>query len=292
MINRQWVLARRPIGRGVEQDDFRLVETPVPALRDGEFLIRTRYLGVAPVMRSYMLNTAKFERPLAIGDVMLGRGVGEVVDSRHPEYRVGDIVHGKLGWQDYCISDGSPDELMFKMRERGVPISTALGVLGITGFSAYLGLVDIGGVRSGDRVLVSGAAGGVGSCVGQIARNLGAHPVGIVGGAVKCALLTERLGYESAVDYRAPDFERSLAAACPDGIDVFFDNVGGAILDAGLAHLRRHARVVLCGAISQYIDGELQPYPLRNGYAIFRQVARMQAFFIYELASEFARAEA
>ncbi|MBU6376934.1 MAG: NADP-dependent oxidoreductase [Gammaproteobacteria bacterium] len=290
-LNRQWLLAARPVG-SVRASDFRLVETPLRPLADGEFRIEVLYLGVAAVMRGYMLNTEKFERPLQVGDVMHGRGVGRIVESRNPLWRVGEIVHGKMGWQQYAIADGSPYFLMYKVRQRLVPVSTALGVLGLTGFTAYLGLVDIGALRAGDRVLVSGAAGGVGSSVGQIARNLGADPVGIAGSPEKCALLSARLGYRAAIDYRREAVEQRIGELLPEGIDVFFDNVGGEILDAGLAHLRRHARVVLCGAISQYIDGVERPYALRNGFAIFKKMARMEAFFIYELGEHFARAEA
>jgi NADPH-dependent curcumin reductase len=290
-INRQWVLAARPQA-AVRETDFRLVESPLRPLAAGEFRIQALYLGVAAVMRGYMLNTEKFERPLAIGDVMHGRGVGRVVESRHPQYAVGDVVHGKLGWQDYAIADGSGYFLMYKVRQTVAPVSTALGVLGLTGFTAYLGLVDVGALRAGDTVLVSGAAGGVGSNVGQIARNLGASAVGIAGSADKCRLLTEALGYRAAIDYRREDVGRRIAELCPDGVDVFFDNVGGEILDAGLAHLRRHARVVLCGAISQYVDGAERPRPLANAFAIFKKVARMEAFFIYEMADHFERAEA
>jgi NADPH-dependent curcumin reductase CurA len=289
--NRQWVLAARPQG-AVREGDFRLVESPLAPLEPGQFRIRTLYLGVAAVMRGYMLNTEKFERPLAIGDVMHGRGVGRIVESRHPDYAVGEIVHGKLGWQEYAVADGSPYYLMYKVRQRVAPPSTALGVLGLTGFTSYLGLVDVGALRAGDTVLVSGAAGGVGSNVGQIARNLGASAVGIAGSAEKCRLLTERLGYRAAIDYRTEDVGRRIGELCPDGIDVFFDNVGGTILDAGLAHLRRHARVVLCGAISQYVDGVERPHALQNAFAIFKKMARMEAFFIYEMAEHFPRAEA
>ena len=289
--NRQWVLAARPVG-AVRESDFRLIETPLQALEEGQFRIEVLYLGVAAVMRGYMLNTEKFERPLELGDVMHGRGVGRIVESRHPAWRVGEIVHGKLGWQHYAIADGSPYYLMYKVHQRVAPISTSLGVLGLTGFTAYLGLVDVGGVKAGDRVLVSGAAGGVGSSVGQIARNLGADAVGIAGSADKCVLLTHRLGYSAAINYRNESVERRIGELLPEGVDVFFDNVGGEILDAGLAHLRRHARVVLCGAISQYVDGIERPYALRNAFAIFKKMARMEAFFIYEMSAHFERAEA
>ncbi|MFZ9994953.1 MAG: NADP-dependent oxidoreductase [Steroidobacteraceae bacterium] len=288
--NRQWVLAARPQG-AVKVSDFRLTESPLRALDPGEFRIQVLYLGVAAVMRGYMLNTEKFERPLELGDVMHGRGVGRIVESRNPEWSVGEIVHGKMGWQDFAIADGSPYFLMFKVRQRQVPLSTALGVLGLTGFSAYLGLVHVGALRAGDQVLVSGAAGGVGSLVGQIAHNLGAQAVGIAGGPEKCRFLQIKLGYRAAIDYRNEDLQPRLAELMPEGIDVFFDNVGGAILDTALLHINRHARIVLCGAISQYIEGELKPYPLTNAYQIFKKMARMEAFFIYELSAHFAEAE-
>ena len=289
-MNTQWVLAARPVG-AVKESDFRLIESPLRALAEGEFLIEVLYLGVAAVMRGYMLNTEKFERPLELGDVMHGRGVGRIVESRNPDWRVGEIVHGKMGWQRYAIADGSPYYLMFKVRQRVVPVSTALGVLGLTGFTSYLGLVDIGAVKAGDQVLVSGAAGGVGSNVGQIARKLGAEAVGIAGSAQKCALLTSSLGYRAAIDYKSENIEQRIGELFPTGLDVFFDNVGGETLDAGLAHLRRHARVVLCGAISQYIDGVERPYALKNAFAIFKKMARMEAFFIYEMSERFERAE-
>jgi NADPH-dependent curcumin reductase CurA len=290
-MNTQWVLAARPVG-AVKEGDFRLIESPLRPLAEGEFRIEVLYLGVAAVMRGYMLNTEKFERPLDLGDVMHGRGVGRIVESRNPDWRIGEIVHGKMGWQRYAIADGSPYYFMFKVRQRVVPVSTALGVLGLTGFTSYLGLVDVGAVNAGDQVLVSGAAGGVGSNVGQIAQNLGAEAVGIAGSAQKCALLTSALGYRAAIDYKSENVEQRISELFPTGLDVFFDNVGGETLDAGLAHLRRHARVVLCGAISQYIDGVERPYALKNAFALFKKMARMEAFFIYEMGERFERAEA
>jgi NADPH-dependent curcumin reductase CurA len=289
--NRQWILAARPEGH-VRRTDFALVERPMPELEPGQFLIQTLYLGVAAVMRGYMLNTEKFERPLAIGDVMHGRGVGRIVASRNPDWPVGEIVHGKLGWREYAVADGSPYYLMYRVRQRVAPVSTALGVLGLTGFSAYLGLVDIGAVKANDTVLVSGAAGGVGSSVGQIARNLGARAVGLAGTADKCRLLTERLGYATAINYRSEDLAQRIAELCPEGIDVVFDNVGGEVLDTALLHIRRHARIVLCGAISQYVDGVERPRPLANAFQVFKKMARMEAFFVYEMAEHFPRAEA
>jgi NADPH-dependent curcumin reductase CurA len=290
-VNRQWVLAERPVGRAVRESDFRLVESPIPVPGRGEFLVRTMYLSVAPVMRMYMLDGAGIEKPLGIGEVMRGRGVGEVIASNHPGYDVGDHVQGKLGWQEYSVSDGSPYYMMYKVRQRLVPLSTAVGVLGMTGFTSYLGLVDIGQPKRGETVLVSGAAGGVGSNVGWIARNLGCRVVGIAGSAQKCWSLTEHLGYDAAINYRTEDVPSRIRELCPKGVDVFFDNVGGEILDHALGALNRYGRVVCCGRIAEYLKSEDERYRQRNWWMIGKQRATMRGFFIYDLAEHFPRAE-
>jgi len=291
--NRQWVLAARPVGREVRESDFELVARPMPDLGEGQFLVRTLYLSVAPVMRQYMLDGAGFEKPLDLGEVMRGRGVGVVVASRNAAHPVGEIVQGKLGWQEYALADGSPYYMMYRIVQRSAPLSAGIGVLGITGFTSYLGLVDIGGVREGDVVLVSGAAGGVGSSVAQIARQLGARTVvGIAGTAEKCRLLVDELGYDAAIDYRTEDLPQRLARLLPDGFDVMFDNVGGETLDAALLHLRVGARVVLCGRISEYLGHEERPYALRNYQQVHRRYASLRAFFIYHMEAQFPRAEA
>ncbi len=286
--NRQWQLAARPEG-AVKDSDFKLIEAALSEPRDGEFLIRTLYLSLAPVMRQYMIDGAGIERRLEIGDVMHGRGVGQVVASRHPDFAVGDIVHGKLGWQDYAVADGGLDQLMFKVCATDLPASTALGVLGITGFSAYVGLLDLGKPKQGQTVLVSGAAGGVGSIAGQLAKIAGCRVVGLAGTPEKCALLTGRLGYDAAINYKSADLSAAISAAAPDGIDLFFDNVGGPVLDAALDHINRYARIVSCGRISQYISGN--SYRLANWWRIGKQRARMQGFFIYDYQHRFAEAE-
>jgi len=289
--NRQWVLAGRPVDRAVRESDFRLVESPVPMPGRGEFLVRTLYLSVAPVMRQYMIDGAGIEPPLAIGDVMRGRGVGQVVASNHPDYAPGDFVQGKLGWQEYSVSDGSPYYMMYKIRQRLVPLSTAVGALGITGFTSYLGLVDLGQPKKGETVLVSGAAGGVGSNVGWIARNLGCRVVGIAGTSAKCWTLTERLGYDAAINYRTDDVPARIRELCPGGVDVFFDNVGGEILDHALGALNRYGRVVCCGRIAEYLKPPDEAYRLRNWHMVGRQRATMRGFFIYDFAEHFPRAE-
>jgi NADPH-dependent curcumin reductase CurA len=290
-VNRRWVLAARPVDRAPRESDFRLEEAAVPVPGPGQLLVRTRYLSVAPVMRQYMIDGAGIEEPLAIGEVMRGRGAGEVVASNHPDWSPGDFVQAKLGWQEWSVIDDSPRFMAYRIRQRGLPLSTALGVLGLTGFTAYLGLVDLGTPRPGETVLVSGAAGGVGSNVGWIARNLGCRAVGIAGTADKCRVLTERLGYHAAIDYRRDDVPARLRELCPDGVDVFFDNVGGELLDHALEALNPYGRVVCCGRIAEYLKPAGETYRLRNWHVIGRRNATMRGFFIYDLAEHFPRAE-
>jgi len=277
----------------VKASDFELHEASIPEPGAGEFLIKTMYLSVAPVMRMYMLDGAAFEKPLALGDVMRGRGVGRVIASNNADYAVGDIVHGKLGWQEYSVADGSPYYMMYKVHQRIAPFSTAIGVLGVTGFTSYLGLVDIGKAQAGDRVLVTGAAGGVGSSVGQIARNLGCSPVvGLAGSDEKCHLLTDSLGYDAAINYKTDDIDARIRELMPGGIDIIFDNVAGALLDCALQHINRHARVVGCGRISEYLKGPNERHAMRHFHMLGERCASFQGFFIYELEAEFPRAEA
>ena len=285
---RQWVLARRPEGP-LEAGNFRLVEAPIPALRDGEFLLRTLYLSLAPVMRQYMIDGAGIEAPLEPGHVIHGRGVGQVIASRNTVYPVGTTVQGKIGWQDYAVSDGGPDKLMFPVTAGDLPLSTALGVLGITGFSAYVGMFDIGRPKPGETVVVTGAAGGVGSIAGQLARIAGCRVVGIAGSDEKCAMLTEELGFDAAINYRSETLAEQLAAASPAGIDVLFDNVGGPLLDLALTRINRYARIVSCGRFSQYVEGP--NHALANWWMIGEHSARFQGFFVYDYADRFAEAE-
>jgi NADPH-dependent curcumin reductase len=292
-VNRQWRLAARPEDRAVRPSDFTLVDGPVPQPGPGEVLVRSRFLSVAPVMRLYMLNAVTFEPPLAIGDVMRGRGVGEVLVSNHPDFAPGDIVQGKLGWQEFAVISGEASALSFKVSQRVAPIETALGVLGMTGWTAWVGFKRIGALKPGETVLISGAAGGVGSIAGPVAKAMGAGFVaGLAGTDEKCALLTQELGYDAAINYRSDDVPARLAALFPNGLDVFFDNVGGPLLDAALARLNRYARIILCGRISQYLLGAGEAYALRNWGEVGRNRAKMEAFFIYDYAADFAEAEA
>jgi NADPH-dependent curcumin reductase CurA len=288
-VNRQWLLAARPQGM-VRDTDFRWHQTDVAPLRAGEFLVKSIYLSLAPVMRMYMLTTAAGEPPVELGAVMRGRGVGQIVDSRHAEWPVGAIVHGPLGWQDFATLKGDAPKLTFQVTQRIAPVSTALGVLGITGFTAYVGLIDLCTPQTGDVVVVSGASGGVGSNVGQLAKIFGCTTIAITGGGDKVALATSRLGYDFAVDYAAGDVEGQLDRCCPQGVDVYFDNVGGPTLNSLLGRLRQYGRVALCGRISEYVTGASPDY---SGFANFvRRRARIQGFFIYDYVGRFAHAEA
>ena len=289
---RAWTLAARPEGRAVRPDDFRLVEEPVPALGDGEFLVETAFLSVAPVMRNYMLDGAGIEAPLPLGATMRGRGVGRVVESRDAAFPVGAVVQGSLGWQTHAVLDGSAGDRATVVREfPGVPLSAALGALGMTGLTAWVGLREVAGLAEGETVFVSAATGGVGSVAVALAKRMGARVFGTCSTDEKAALLTDHLGADGAVNYRQRDVEAELGRLCPDGIDVMFDNVGGAVLDAGLAHLRRYGRVALCGRISQYLVPEAEQYRLRNWHRVGRARGRMEGFFVYDYADQLADAQ-
>ncbi len=283
-VNAQWRIAARPDGN-VKPGDFEYTETPVPDINDGEFLLRTLYLGVRPVMRMYMQGIpAAGEHPLAIGDVIHGRGVAQVVKSNHPDYQQGDIVHGQLGWQTWKASQGTPAERFIKMPNTGLPYIYGAGLTGMNGFSAYCGLMECGKPRAGDTLVVSAAAGGVGSTVLQIGRILGCRVIGIAGGKSKCALI-KNLGCDAAIDYKSEDVATRLRELCPDGIDVYFDNVGGPTLSTVLDNLAMHARIVLCGSISEYMSDT--PFGLQN-YTRLRSVnGSMNGFFVYNFAHLF-----
>ena len=287
-----WALAARPHGRAVRPSDFALVEQPVPDLARGEFLVETAYLSVAPVMRNYMLDGAGIEAPMALGDTMRGRGVGRVVASRHEGFPEGTAVQGALGWQTHAVLSGTPRERVAPVPEfAGVPLSAALGALGMTGLTAWVGLYDVGALREGEAVFVSAATGGVGSLVVPLAKRRGCTVVGTCSTPEKAALLTGTLGADAAVLYRDQDVEAALAHVCPGGVDVVFDNVGGAVLDAALPHLRRYGRVVVCGRISQYLVAPEDAYRLRNWPRIGQSRARMEGFFVYDHADRLPQAQ-
>ena len=245
--NQQVRLKSRPAGIP-QAENFEIVETPLPEPAEGEVLVRNLYLSVEPAMRGWVSAVANYAEPVALGAVMRSLCTGRVVASRAAGYQAGDIVTGWLGWQSYaCVR---PQAIQRKLLPSALPISTSLGVLGLNGLTAYFGLLDIGRPKAGQTVVVSTAAGSVGSCVGQIAKIKGCRTVGIAGGTTKTALCTEVFGYDVAIDYKAGDLDQALSAACPDGVDIYFDNTAGPISDAVLKHLAVGARIILCGTAS------------------------------------------
>ena len=247
-INRQVRLKARP--NGIPQPDhFEIVDTKLPEIADNQVLVRNEYLSVEPAMRGWVAATANYSTPVGIGEVMRAFSAGTVVASRHPNYHEGDAVMGMLGWQEYAISDGKA--ITRKVKENDLPLSLSLGVLGLNGLTAYFGLLDLGQPRPGDTVVVSTAAGAVGSAVGQIAKLTGCRTVGLTGGPVKCKLCRDDFGYDEVIDYKSgAGLADALARACPRGVDVYFDNTAGAISDAVLPQLAVGARVVICGTAS------------------------------------------
>lgn len=247
-LNHSLVLASRPDGSPTPAN-FRMEETPIPLPREGEVLLRVRYLSLDPYMRGRMSAARSYAAPVEVGAVMEGGTVAEVVVSRNPDYREGDVVLSHSGWQEYALSDGAD---LRKLDPDEAPVTTSLGVLGMPGFTAYSGLLTIGQPKPGETVVVAAASGAVGSVVGQIARIKGARAVGIAGGADKCAFVREELGFDAAIDHRAPDFAARLAEACPNGVDVYFENVGGKVWDGVFPLLNTFARIPVCGLIAQY----------------------------------------
>ncbi len=246
--NHQFRLAARPVG-AVKDSNWNRTEEPVRAPLDGEVVIQNLYLSLDPAMRGWMNDAKSYIPPVGIGEVMRALGVGRVTASNHPKFAVGEHVTGLLGVQEYAYSDGKG---LTKVDPKLAPLPTYLGTLGMPGMTAYFGLLEAGKPQAGDTVVVSGAAGAVGSVVGQVAKIKGCRVVGIAGGADKCRYLVEELGFDAAIDYKAENVAEALKTHCPNGVNVYFDNVGGDILDAVLTRIARGARIVICGAISQY----------------------------------------
>jgi len=281
-INRQFQLAKRPVGAAT-RDTFAYVETPLGEPGPGQILVKNQYLSLDPAMRGWMNDAKSYIAPVAIGDVMRALGVGQVIASQHPDYQVGDEVNGALGVQDYFL--GEPKGF-YKVDSRRAPLPLYLSALGMTGMTAYFGFLDVGQPQAGDTVVVSGAAGAVGSVVGQIAKIKGCRVVGIAGGADKCRYLVEELGFDGAIDYKAEDVNVGLKRECPKGVNVFFDNVGGDILDAVLARLAPKARVVICGAISQYNNKEAVRGPA-NYLSLLVNRARMEGMVVMDYVARY-----
>ncbi len=287
--NPQWVLAKRPHGM-INPSNWKWQEVPVPALAEGEALVQVLYLSCDPAMRGWMEDRPSYIPPVGIGEVMRAGSVGRVIETRTPALAVGDVVEGMVGWQQYGVV--KPGTLMGATKlAAGIEPQHALGVLGITGLTAYFGLLDLGKPKAGETVVVSGAAGATGSIAGQIARIKGCRVIGIAGGPDKCAWLTREARFDAAVDYKGEDVGKRLRELAPSGVDVFFDNVGGAILDAVLGQIRTRARIVLCGGISGYNDVEPAPGP-RNLMNLVIQRARMEGFIVIDYAARFGDARA
>ncbi|MGE5702050.1 MAG: NADP-dependent oxidoreductase [Clostridia bacterium] len=278
--NRQILLVKRPVGMPTEEH-FSFVDAPIPQPEAGQILIKTRYISVDPYMRGRMNDTKSYVPPYALNEVITGGVVGEVIESRAPEYEAGDMVLGNLGWQLYSAVDSNRVK---KINPDVAPVTTALGVLGMPGLTAYFGLLDIGQPKEGETVVISGAAGAVGMLVGQIAKIKGARVVGIAGSEEKLRFLRDELGFDAAVSYKTANLKQQLAEACPNGVDVYFDNVGGEVSDAVLSLINKGARIPLCGQIALY-NLEKKDIGPRMQTQLLINSALMKGFIVADYAS-------
>jgi hypothetical protein len=286
MQNQKIVLASRPLGMP-QTTDFQFLTEEIPPLSTDDVLVEVHQISLDPAMRGWMSAAKSYIRPVEIGEVMRAGGAGKVIASENPRFAVGDFVTGGVGVQKYWLATGGKG--LTKIDTRLAPLSIWNSVFGLTGMTAYFGLLDVGQPKEGETVVVSGGAGAVGSVVGQIAKIKGCRVVGIAGGADKAAFMCDELGYDAAIDYRAGNLKKDLRTACPDGIDVYFDNVGGEILDICLANLRRKARIVICGAISQYNATEGVAGP-KNYLSLLVNRARMEGFVVFDYAPRYQEA--
>lgn len=287
-MNHRLVLASRPVGM-IDASTVRMEEADRPAIGAGEALLKVRYLSIDPTIRTWMNDAPGYLPPIRIDEVVRGPGISEVVETKSDRYKVGDLVFGLPGWQEYAVADEQANAM--QPIPEGLDPPTALNIFGVTGLTAYFGLLEVGRMTEGDVVVVSGAAGATGSSVGQIAKIKGASKVvGIAGGPEKCAFVVEELGFDGAIDYRAGHVAEELARLCPDGIDLYFDNVGGEILNACLGRLALRGRVVLCGAIAAYNATEWPPGPTNYVNLIPRR-GRMEGFIIIDFADRYAEAQ-
>lgn len=280
-VNRQFVLAQRPVGLP-DDSTFKLVEAPIAELKDGEVLVRARYLSVDPYMRGRISGMKSYAAPVEIGQLMVGGGVAEVIESKNAAFAPGDFVDIYMGWQEYAISDAK----YLRKLDPSIPVSTALGVLGMPGLTAYFGLLDVCAPKAGETVLVSGAAGAVGSIVGQIAKIKGCRAVGIAGGEDKVAWIKNECGYDAAFNYKTTtDYAGKIRELCPNGVDCYFDNVGGPITDAVFTALNVHSRIAICGQISQYNNTKPELGPRLFGALIVYR-AKVQGFLVSDYMAQ------
>ncbi|MDB4969521.1 MAG: curA [Myxococcales bacterium] len=283
MENRQWRLRARPTGM-VDASHFEKVAVALPSPGPGEVLVKTAFISLDPAMRGWMNDTRSYIPPVGLGEVMRAIGIGTVVASNDPAFVAGDLVTGPTNVQEYAVA---PAKQWFKVAKDVAPPERWLGVLGMPGLTAYFGLLDVGQAKAGETLVVSAASGAVGAVVGQIGKTLGMRVVGIAGGAAKCKYIVDELGFDAAVDYKSEDVRAALKKHCEKGIDVYFDNVGGELLDVALAMLRKQARVVLCGAISQYNnEGGVVVGP-KNYLSLLVNSARMEGFVVFQFAQRY-----
>jgi hypothetical protein len=283
--NHQIRLAARPVGMP-KATDWKFTEEPVREPGDGQILIKILYLSLDPAMRGWINEGRSYIAPVGLGEVMRAGGAGRVIESKNEKFAVGDYVTGAFGLQEYALSDGSG---VAKVDTRIAPLPVYLGTLGMPGMTAYFGLLEIGQAKSGETLVVSAAAGAVGSVVGQIGKIKGCRVVGIAGGSQKCQYIVNELGFDAAIDYKQEDVAPALRKHCPAGIDIYFDNVGGDILDAALAHLNRGARIPLCGAISQYNHPEKVQGP-KNYLSLLMNRATLRGFIVFDFADRYTEA--
>ena len=283
LTNHQFRLAARPVGLP-KRSDWNYTEEPIPDPGPGQVVVKNLYISLDPAMRGWMNEGRSYVEPVKIGDVMRAAAVGRVIASQNPSFKTGDYVFGVLGVQEYTVSDGNG---LTKIDPNIAPLPVYLSALGVTGLTAYFGLLEIGRPVGGDTVVISGAAGATGMVVGQIAKIKGCRAVGIAGGPDKCNYVVRELGFDACIDYKAEKVSESLRRHCPKGINIYFDNVGGEILDAALAQLARHARVVLCGAISQYNSTAGIKAPA-NYLSLLVNRARMEGFLVFDYAARYA----
>lgn len=283
-LNRQWCVGARPEGKP-KPSDFRYKESPISAPGTDEVLLETLFLGIAPIMRMYMMNHPMSNEPaLDIGDVIHGRGVARVLASNHPDYTAGDVVQGQLGWQTHKVSKMTSRERFLKVKHHELSYAHSVRILSMTGLTAYTGFFDQGQPKKGETVVVSGAAGGVGHLVVQMAKITGCRVIGIAGGSEKCGIVAG-LGADEMIDYKADDVPAKIAEYCPGGMDVYFDNVGGETLEACLENLAYNARIVLCGSISEYARKE--KFGLKNYTKLRDANGTMHGYFVYNYLDQF-----
>ncbi|MDG1434181.1 MAG: NADP-dependent oxidoreductase [Saprospiraceae bacterium] len=285
-MNKQLKLIKRPVGMP-DANTWNLESNPIPELQDGEILIKNHYISLDPAMRGWMRDVKSYLPPVGIGEVMRAGSIGEVVKANnHPMYKVGDVLTGWGGVQQYNVTDGTG---YYAVDTKLAPMPMYIGTLGMPGMTAYFGILEVGKIKEGDIVLVSGAAGAVGSVVGQIAKIKGCRVIGIAGGPEKCKYVVDELGFDGAIDYKNESVHAGIKEHCPKGIDVYFDNVGGDILDAALAKIRMHARIVICGAISQYNNTTAIKGP-SNYLSLLVNRGTMQGMVVLDYATKYKEA--